>query len=129
MKTRDNSLWRDRKRIWCGLPWTFTIYELTDNRLFIERGFLNKQYDEVRLYRILDVGLSRSLIQRMFGLGTIRVQSSDKSMNDFELKNIKKSQDVIEVLSKQVEEERMSHRIMGREIMTDFDGEDDYEEN
>jgi len=129
MKTRDNSLWRDRKRIWCGLPWTFTIYELTDNRLFIERGFFNKQYDEVRLYRILDVGLSRSLIQRMFGLGTIRVQSSDKSMNDFELKNIKKSQDVIEVLSKQVEEERMSHRIMGREIMTDFDEEDDYEEN
>lgn len=129
MKTRDNSLWRDRKRIWCGLPWTFTIYELTDNRLFIERGFLNKQYDEVRLYRILDVGLSRSLIQRIFGLGTIRVQSSDKSMNDFELKNIKKSQDVIEVLSKQVEEERMSHRIMGREIMTDFDGDDDYEEN
>lgn len=129
MKTRDNSLWRDRKRIWCGLPWTFTIYELTDNRLFIERGFLNKQYDEVRLYRILDVGLSRSLIQRIFGLGTIRVQSSDKSMNDFELKNIKKSQDVIEVLSKQVEEERMSHRIMGREIMTDFDGDDEYEEN
>lgn len=128
MKTRDNSLWRDRKRIWCGLPWTFTIYELTDNRLFIERGFLSKQYDEVRLYRILDLGLSRSLIQRIFGLGTIRVQSSDKSMKDFELKNIKKSKDVIEVLSKQVEEERMSHRIMGREIMTDFDGDDDYEE-
>lgn len=64
-------IWSDRKRIFCGLPWTFTTYTLTSDRLFIETGMLGKHEDEVRLYRILDISLSRSLSQRIFGMGTI----------------------------------------------------------
>ena len=25
----DDILWRERKRVWCGLPWTFTKYQIT----------------------------------------------------------------------------------------------------
>ena len=70
-------LWSDRRRLWCGLPWTFTVYSMTEDRLFIKRGLFNLREDEVRLYRIKDLGLERNMIQRMFGLGTIRVVSSD----------------------------------------------------
>lgn len=121
MSKREDSIWKDRKRIFCGLPWTFTIYELTNDRLFIESGLLTTSYDEVRLYRILDVTLKRSLIQKIFGLGTIQCCSSDSTMNDFCIKNIKNSNEVIEILSKQIESERDSHRIMAREIIDDTD--------
>ena len=69
-------IWSDRKRIFCGLPWTFTTYTLTSDRLFIETGVLGKHEDEVRLYRILDISLSRSFSQRIFGLGTIHCCSA-----------------------------------------------------
>lgn len=121
MSKREDSIWKDRKRIFCGLPWTFTIYELTNDRLFIESGLLTTSYNEVRLYRILDVTLKRSLIQKIFGLGTIQCCSSDSTMNDFCIKNIKNSNNVIEILSKQIESERNSHRIMAREIIDDTD--------
>ena len=64
-------LWSDRKRTFLGLPWSFTKYNLTEERLFIETGFFNKKEDEVRLYRITDVSLTRSFGQRIVGVGTI----------------------------------------------------------
>lgn len=121
MSKREDSIWKDRKRIFCGLPWTFTVYELTNDRLFIESGLLTTSYDEIRLYRILDVTLERNLIQKIFGLGTIKCCSSDSTMKDFCIKNIKNSKNVIEILSKQIESERDSHRIMTREIIDDTD--------
>lgn len=37
---RDDLVWSDRKRNWLGLPWTFTVYGLTEDRLFIKTGSL-----------------------------------------------------------------------------------------
>ena len=68
-KTREGSIWYDKKRPFCGLPLSFTKYELTKDRLFIEKGLINTTYDEIRLYRIKDVSLSRNLIQKMFKVG------------------------------------------------------------
>ena len=69
MENADNGgiVWSDRKRIAFGLPWTFTKYTLTKEKLLIHTGMLNTQEDEVRLYRIMDVTLRRSLWERMFG--------------------------------------------------------------
>ena len=39
-------IWHDRKRIFCGLPWTFTKYSLTKDRLFIETGLFNYKQNE-----------------------------------------------------------------------------------
>ena len=99
-------IWKDRKRIFFGLPWTFTKYSLSEDRLFISTGFFSVKEDEVRLYRIMDVSLERKLWQRMCGLGTIKCCSADKTMGDFEIKNIKKSREVKEMLSNMVEDER-----------------------
>lgn len=112
-------LWKDRKRIIFGLPWTFTKYSLSEDRFFVTTGFFTLHEDEVRLYRIMDISLKRNLWQRIFGLGTIFCCSADKTLRDFEIKNIKKSPEVKEMLSKLVEEERTRKRISGREFMTD----------
>lgn len=121
-------VWKDRKRIIFGLPWTFTKYGLSQDRIFIETGLLNLHENEVRLYRIMDVSLERKLWQRLFGLGTITCYSSDKSMGVFHIKNIKAPSEVKELISSYVEEERSRKRVTSKEfIMDDGFGEDDSE--
>ena len=122
-------IWKDRKRIFFGLPWTFTKYSLSEDRLFISTGFFSVKEDEVRLYRIMDVSLERKLWQRMCGLGTIKCCSADKTMGDFEIKNIKKSREVKEMLSNMVENERTKKKVSSREFMAhERDALDDYNE-
>ena len=121
-------LWQDRKRYF-GLPLSFTRYMLSDDRLFTSVGFLNIKDDEILLYRVRDIDLSRSLWQRIFGVGTVTVLSSDKTMPTLVLKNIKDPMFVKELIHKQVEELKIKRRvrvgeIMGNEI-DDADGEFD----
>ena len=120
-----NIVWKDRKRTLFGLPWSFTKYSLSDDRLFISTGFFNTKEDEVRLYRIVDISLNRTLGQRMFGLGTIKCCSADKTLGDFEIKNIKKSKDVKELLSEMVEDERNRKKVTSREFIDHEDSEFD----
>ena len=96
-------IWKDRKRYF-GMPLSFTRYALSEDRLFISVGFLNIKDDEILLYRVRDIDTRRSLWQRLFGVGTITVSSSDKSMPTLVLKNVKKPLDVKELLHAQVEE-------------------------
>lgn len=120
-----NIVWKDRKRTLFGLPWSFTKYSLSDDRLFISTGFLSTKEDEVRLYRIMDISLKRTLGQRIFGLGTIKCCSADKTLGDFEIKNIKKSKDVKEMLSEMVENERNRKKVTSREFIDHEDSEFD----
>ena len=112
-------VWSDRKRTLFGLPLSFTKYMLSEERLFIEQGFLNKKEDEVRLYRIMDVSLSRSFGQRIFGVGTIHCCSADKSLGDFDILSVKNPKDVKEQLSQLVEAQRDVKRVTNREYMDD----------
>ena len=122
----QNTIWKARKRNFLGLPWTFTIYGFSEDRLFIKTGILSTREDEVRLYRITDISLYRGLWQRIIGMGTIRVYSADQSLGDFELKNIKDCENVKEQLSALVEKERQNKRVTSREFLGDpeDDGED-----
>ncbi len=118
-------LWKSRKRLWCGLPWTFTVYSFDEERLYVEKGFLSKRQDELRLYRVLDLSVVRSFSQRIFGMGTILIKSSDKSLGDFELTNIKNVMDVKEQLSELVEVNRDKKHVVSREFMGDNDDMDE----
>lgn len=122
-----NTLWQDRKRTIFGLPWSFTKYKLTEEKLVIQTGFFSIKQEEIRLYRIMDVTLNRSLGQRIWGLGTIHCCSADKSTPEFDIKNIKNSETVKELLSDAVEKERTKKRVSSREFMVADDVEDDLE--
>lgn len=120
-------LWRDRKRYF-GMPISFTRYAMSEDRLFVSVGFLNIQDDEILLYRVRDIDTSRSLWQRLFSVGTVRVMSSDKTMPMLVLKNVKDPVFVKELIHKQVEEMKLKRRVRVGEIMTtdmDGDGEPD----
>ena len=129
-------IWKDRKRIF-GMPITFTRYRLSEDRLFCEKGFLNIQQDEVLLYRVRDLQLNMKLTQRIFGVGTICVVSSDKSVPHLDLVNVKNPREVKELIHRSVEAAKDARRMRTMEIMggedadhmdEDLDLLDDHEE-
>lgn len=114
--TKLTYIWNDRKR-YLGLPLSFTKYALGEDRLFLEKGFLNINADEVLLYRVRDLELNISLGQRIFGVGTVRVHSSDHSIPLLELENIKQPREVKEMIHKAVEEAKDKRRMRTMEVM------------
>ena len=75
----SNYIWRDRKRPIFGLPLSFTVYTLLEDKLLIDTGILSTNQEEIKLYRIMDLTLKRSLLQRIFGVGSIHICSADKT--------------------------------------------------
>lgn len=85
----------------------------------IETGVLSRTEEEIRLYRIMDITMKRSLGERIFNLGTIHCCSADKSTPEFNIRRIKNPAKVKNMLSDMVEAERMAKRIGGREFFGD----------
>ena len=117
-------IWEDKKRTIFGLPLSFTKYSLNEEALIIKTGFLNTNEDDVKLYRILDLSVKRSLFQKMFGIGSIYINSSDKSLGEFVIKNVKDVNTVKQLLSQSVERQRELKRVSSREFMVDIDDDD-----
>ena len=117
-------LWKDKKRPIFGLPLSFTKYTLLEDKILIDTGFLSTKQEEVKLYRIMDVTLKRTFIQRIFGVGTIHCCSADKTTPEFDITDIKNPFEVKEKISKIAEEQRDKKRVTGRELFADGDDDD-----
>lgn len=119
--------WMDRKRIIFGLPWSFTRYRLTDDKLIISTGLFSTKEEEIRLYRIMDITLQRTFGDKLWGLGTIHLCSSDKTTPEIDIKRIRQSSEVKEMLSDMIEVARKKNRVSSREVMAmdDMGDEDD----
>lgn len=124
----DQYIWKDRKRF-LGMPLSFTRYALSEDRLFQSIGFLNIKDEEVLLYRIRDINTSRTLWQRIFGVGTVTVLSSDKSMPTITLKNIKDPLRIKELLHQQVEDMKIRRRVHLGELMTSNTSEEAFDDD
>lgn len=118
-------LWKDRKRR-LGLPLSFTRYRLSENRIFCETGFLNIHEEEVLLYRVRDLELRMSLGQRIFGVGTVCIHSSDKTSPHLDLKNVKHPRDVKELIYRSVEAAKERRGLRSTELMGDRPDDGDF---
>ena len=108
-------LWRDRKHfMW--FPFSFTRYEVRNNRLYTQRGLLSTTYDEVLLYRVLDISMRQTLAQKLFGTGTLILAARANMDGDVILENIKHPREVNDLLSELVEKARDQKRVVGKEF-------------
>lgn len=112
-------IWKDRKRI-LGMPLSFVRYRLGNDRLFFETGFFNTCADDIPLYRIRDISVTISFWQRFTGVGTVTVDSSDRTMPTLAMRDIKRPREVKEILYKQVERAKIAYRVRYNEIMSDL---------
>lgn len=128
MKTKLVKLWSDKKRI-LGLPITFTRYSLSEDRLFVDKGLLKLVSEEILLYRIRDLKFTQTLGQRIFGVGTVTVQSSDKTTPVLLIENVKNAFDVKELIHENVEKMKLARKMRVGEILEDgYDVDNDIED-
>ena len=123
-------IWKDRKHfMW--FPWSFTRYSLDENRLYIDKGLISIKHDEALLYRIVDISMSRTLAQRIFGTGSIVLYTKVDVSGEILLKNIKSVKQVNRMLSDMIEKARNRKRVVGKEFYgsDDFPDEDELDEN
>lgn len=128
--TADKLIWSDRKRHF-GLPLSFTKYAISEDRLFQSTGILNLKYEEILLYRVRDLSLTRSFGQRLFGVGSITITSSDKTRPVLVIHNVKEPAAVKELIHELVEDMKIRRRVRFGEIAsfgTDIDDQLDAEQ-
>ncbi len=116
-----NLLWKARKRnlLFFGLPVSFTIYSLDEEAFNTEKGFFNKSYEEIKLYRIRDFTVRASLFQRLFGLGTVHICSADSSSPEFDVVNIREPRKIKQLISDQVEVAKAKYGVKSTEFISD----------
>ena len=120
----NSYIWKARKRTLFGLPLSFTVYTLKEDKLLIKTGFFAIKEEEIRLYRVLDFTIQKTFLGRLFGLGMIELHTADRSTPNYIMKGIKKVDEIKEVISQLVEEERMRKNITSREFFSDDSEED-----
>jgi uncharacterized membrane protein YdbT with pleckstrin-like domain len=104
----ETTIWQG-KPFQFGLP-SFTKYMITDSRIIVEKGVFTKRRDEIRLYRVRDIAVTRSLIKRIFRIGDITVYSTDTSSPQYVLRNIRQTANVADLLGEAAESARLKYK-------------------
>lgn len=115
--------YKEKKRwAFLGLPWTFTTYTVADEIITVNSGFLKRVENDCYMYKVVDVRLEVSLIERIFGLGTVHCFSGDMTNPDLRLLHIKHAKEIKDYILKQSEEERLRRKTLN---MQSLDGNPD----
>jgi len=122
---KEDVVLKERKRwLFFGIPWTFTVYSLNEDLLTIDSGFLKTEENDCYMYKITDAKLTKSLGERMFGLGTVTCYTGDTTDKVIELKHIKNSTAIKDYIIKESEAARIRRRTVNMQDITAADLED-----
>ena len=106
-------IFAERKRLlFFGLPWTFTKYAISPSYITVSQGLLNTTEDDCYMYKVADVKLTTSLMERIFGLGTIICYTGDVTNPELRLIHVKHSKEIKSYLLKQSEAARLKRRTL-----------------
>ncbi len=104
-------VFRERKRwVFLGLPWTFTVYHVREDMITIDKGFLNKQEDDCYMYKVTDVRLNTSLMERIFRLGTVTCYTGDVTDSNLVFKHIRNAKAIKDYILEKADAERIKRR-------------------
>lgn len=111
IQTEDTIQFQERKRLLLfGLPWTFTKYTITEDMLTVNQGLLKVEENDCYMYKIQDVKLTATLLERIFGLATIICYTGDVTNKELQLVHIKRAKEIKSYLLKASEEARLKRR-------------------
>ena len=105
--------YKEKKRsMFLGLPWTFTTYKVTDEIITVDSGLLRKEENDCYLYKVIDVRLENTLLERILGLGTIHCFTGDVTDPDLKIQHIKHAKEIKDYILKQSEVERIKRKTL-----------------
>ena len=93
-----------------ALPIYFTTYTITEDMLNVKEGFLKITENDCYMYKIQDVKLNTSLIERILGLATVICYTGDVTHSEIRLVHIKHAKEIKAYLLKTSEEARLKRR-------------------
>lgn len=104
---------RERKRwLFFGLPFTFTVYSIKAETITVNTGFLNREENDCYMYKVQDVTLKSSLMERVFGLGTVVCYTGDTTDSQLLITHVKNAKEIKEYILEQSEIARRKRRTM-----------------
>jgi hypothetical protein len=109
--------------LWSGRPGfplslinrILTRYRLTNERLVIEHGFIRKRVEQIDLYRVHDVDYKQGVIERIFGMGDINIETTDATAPDVTLADISDPNRVKDLVWQAARIERQRRRVLLRD--------------
>ena len=112
------------KKRWAflGLPLTFTKYKITEEIITVDSGLLKKVENDCYMYKVVDVRLEVSLLERIFGLWTVHCFSGDLTNPDLRLLHIKRAKEIKDFILKQSEEERLKRKTLNTQRLDGVPG-------
>lgn len=107
----EEVVYTERKRLlFFGLPWTFTKYTITSDMLTVDSGLLKTEENDCYMYKVQDVKLTATLLERVFGLATIICYTGDVTSPQLSLVHIKHAKEIKSYLLKASETARLKRR-------------------
>ncbi|MCR5801661.1 MAG: PH domain-containing protein [Lachnospiraceae bacterium] len=101
----------ERKRwVFLGLPFTFTVYHLREDMITISQGFFKKIENDCYMYKVQDVELTASFMERIVGIGTIKCFTGDTTHPQLVIEHVKKAREIKDFILKYSEEARIKRR-------------------
>ena len=110
--------YKEKKRwAFLGLPLTFTTYIVQEEIITVNSGFLKRVENDCYMYKVVDVRLETSLLERIFGLGTVHCFSGDVTDPDLRLMHIKNAKEIKNYILKESEEERLRRKTLNTQSL------------
>lgn len=97
MKIPEDYLWKDNSYIGIAKN-PFIVYYLTNNAIFVNKGFINTSSSQIAIKKISAVKLNRTFSQKLLGLGTVEIYTIGDAQLSLKLENIKNSDKVQELI-------------------------------
>lgn len=105
--------YQEKKRIlFFGLPWTFTKYTIGQEMLTVNTGLLKTEENYCYLYKVQDVKMTTTLLERIFGLSTIICYTGDVTHPQLVLVHIKHAREIKDFILEAAEDARQRRRTM-----------------
>ena len=101
----------ERKRwLFLGLPYNFTKYTIKEDLITIDTGLLKTVENDCYMYKVQDVQLTATLMEKMFRLGTVICFTGDTTDPKLELVHIKNARAVKDFILEMSEAARLKRR-------------------
>jgi len=79
-----------------------TRYEVSPDRIEWSRGILDRRVDNIDMFRVIDLKMRRSVLDCIFGIGTVGLITTDKDKKDpkFEFEKIHSPRELYDIIKK-----------------------------
>jgi membrane protein YdbS with pleckstrin-like domain len=83
---------------WALLETIFWKYTVTDRRIFVRHGLLSVTEETARLGRVQDITLRQSIFDRLFGVGTLSIDTAGTEGGALDFRGLVRPTEVREVI-------------------------------